>query len=676
MAIDRQALVTRHNVTLDLVDPLSPLSVGNGRFCFTADVTGLQTLRTEYNEGIPLATMAEWGWNSHPNTGDARPEDTVETIDTYGREVPYLVNQRAESADWLRANPHQTNLGAIGFVDGDGETLSADGITSPRQHLDLWRGHLSSRFEFSGELVEVETVCHPESDTIGIRATSTRIGSGDLAIALVFPYTSAVWGKDPADWDGPDRHTTSVDVGVDLTVIDRRLDDLAYSCSVHHGPNVGIELAAPHTVVVRSIDVDRIELVIAFSPGAFEGTPTFGDVKRSTEHYWAAFWQSGGAIDLSGSDDPRWRELERRVVLSQYVTAIQSTGSLPPAETGLTCNSWFGKFHLEMHWWHHVHFALWGRLEQMLPSLDYYDRILERARETARWQGYRGARWPKMVGPSGEESPSAVGPYLIWQQPHPIYYAELVYRQKQDDETLARYRDVVFESADFMASYAHRDEVTGRYDLGPPLIPAQENHPARVTRNSTYELVYWRWGLEVAQQWRERMGLAREELWDDVIAGLAPLPCADGLYTATENRLDTWKDEDLWRDHPSFLCALGVLPGDGVDPEMMRATLKKTRNVWNWDGAWGWDFPVAAMCAARLGEGSLAIDLLLLDAQKNTYLPNGHNFQAARLPLYLPGNGGLLTAVAMMAAGWDGGTGGRAFPEGWDVRHEGLWAMP
>ena len=34
---------------------------------------------------------------------------------------------------------------------------------------------------------------------------------------------------------------------------------------------------------------------------------------------------------------------------------------MPPQETGLTCNSWYGKFHLEMHWWHSVHFALWNR---------------------------------------------------------------------------------------------------------------------------------------------------------------------------------------------------------------------------------------------------------------------------------------------------------------------------
>ena len=72
---------------------------------------------------------------------------------------------------------------------------------------------------------------------------------------------------------------------------------------------------------------------------------------------------------MSGSQDPRWRELERRIVLSQYLTAIQCAGSLPPQETGLTCNSWEGKFHLEMHWWHAAHFALWDRLPLLERSL-------------------------------------------------------------------------------------------------------------------------------------------------------------------------------------------------------------------------------------------------------------------------------------------------------------------
>lgn len=98
--------------------------------------------------------------------------------------------------------------------------------------------------------------------------------------------------------------------------------------------------------------------------------------------------------------------------------------------------------------------------------------------------------------------------------------------------------------------------------------------------------------------------------------------------------------------------------------------------MWDWEGAWGWDFPVAAMCAARLGEGERALDLLLMDVTKNPYLANGHNYQSDRLPIYLPGNGGLLTTIAMTAGGWDGQEEPTAFPEGRVVRHEGLLPMP
>lgn len=43
MAIDRAALVGRHRVTLTAPDAMSPLTVGNGEFAFSADITGLQT---------------------------------------------------------------------------------------------------------------------------------------------------------------------------------------------------------------------------------------------------------------------------------------------------------------------------------------------------------------------------------------------------------------------------------------------------------------------------------------------------------------------------------------------------------------------------------------------------------------------------------------------------------
>jgi hypothetical protein len=75
------------------------------------------------------------------------------------------------------------------------------------------------------------------------------------------------------------------------------------------------------------------------------------------------------------------------------------------------------------------------------------------------------------------------------------------------------------------------------------------------------------------------------------------------------------------------------------------------------------------MTAGSLQEPGLAIDALFVKSPKNTWLPNGHNWQRANLPLYLPGNGGLLLAVAHMVR--EG-----AFPKNWSVRAEGFSALP
>jgi hypothetical protein len=377
---------------------------------------------------------------------------------------------------------------------------------------------------------------------------------------------------------------------------------------------------------------------------------------------------------LADSRDRRASELERRVVLSQYLTAIQCSGSLPPQETGLTVNSWNGKFHLEMHWWHAAHFALWDRLPMLEKSLGWYSHVLPEARANASVQGYTGARWSKMVGPDGRDSPSPIGPLLIWQQPHPIFYAELCYKSRPTRETLKRYSDVVSESAEFMASYAYFERERQRYVLGPPLIPAQENHPAVETWNPTFELEYWSFGLKIAQRWRERLGLRRNPVWDRVLAGLSKLPISEGVYLAHENCPQTYTERN--HDHPSMLCALGMLPGEGVDRETMRRTLRKVKAEWQWDETWGWDYPMTAMSAARLGETGMAMDLLLMETAKNRYLQNGHNYQRDNLPCYLPGNGGLLYAIGMMAGGWEGAPKRRApgFPDdgSWSVRYEGL----
>src|SRR5699024_8434120 len=100
------------------------------------------------------------------------------------------------------------------------------------------------------------------------------------------------------------------------------------------------------------------------------------------------FWSKGGVVDFSKCTDGRAKELERRVILSQYLLAIQSSGKFPPQETGLTYNSWFGKFHLEMHWWHAANFALWNHTELLERSLGWYDQVAPVAREIASRQGF------------------------------------------------------------------------------------------------------------------------------------------------------------------------------------------------------------------------------------------------------------------------------------------------
>ena len=75
--------------------------------------------------------------------------------------------------------------------------------------------------------------------------------------------------------------------------------------------------------------------------------------------------------------------------------------------------------------------------------------------------------------------------------------------------------------------------------------------------------------------------------------GTEPLPVKDGVYLAHENCPQTYNARN--RDHPSMLMALGWLPGDGVDTETMRRTLKKVMAEWKWDDTWGWDYPMIAM---------------------------------------------------------------------------------
>jgi hypothetical protein len=132
--------------------------------------------------------------------------------------------------------------------------------------------------------------------------------------------------------------------------------------------------------------------------------------------------------------------------------AVNCSGDRPPQETGLVYNSWFGKFHLEMHWWHAVHFALWDRLPLLERSLTWYQSILPMARATAQLQGYEGVRWPKMASPDGRDSPAAWACSDLAAAASDLLRRAVLPRPRRPRGLSSDIVTSVFETAAFMAS--------------------------------------------------------------------------------------------------------------------------------------------------------------------------------------------------------------------------------
>lgn len=685
--IDRKALVERHIIINNKFDSLSSLSVGNGGFAFTVDVTGLQSFPDVYAKGVPLGTESEWGWHSFIDTAHYKFEETLKNYKLNGKDISYSVQlkepERAKDAvNWFRQNPHRLQLGNIGFeiIKTDGSLVTINDIQNIYQTLNLWTGEIHSKFTVENIPVEVFTYCHREQDAVAVKVISPLLQEGRIQIRVRFPYPRGDWADVGNNFTNDLKHQSSIiSQNNSAALLKHQLDTTVYYVAAQWKGVAKVKENSDHYFMILPGQGNSFECTFRFDNKKITA-PSFAITENNSKQLWKKFWQSGAAVDFSGSTDKRAFELERRVVLSQYLTKIQCAGDYPPQETGLTYNSWYGKPHLEMHWWHGIHFSLWGRNELLEKSLGWYKKVSNEAKQLAKRQGYAGIRWQKMTDNEGEESPSSVGAFLIWQQPHFIYYGELCYREHKEVKILERYKDLVFATADFMASYAYYDSTKQKYILGKGVIPAQERFKAEETFNPTYELVYWHWALSIAQQWRERLHLPRDKKWDDVINELSPLPIQNDKYLFTESATDSYTNPEYKTDHPSVLGALGMMPKTNmVDTLIMQNTFNWIWDHWSWKDTWGWDFPMTAMTATRLGLPEKAIDALLMPIQTNTYLNNGHNYQDDRLTIYLPGNGGLLSAIAMMCAGYDGcKTINPGIPKNgkWKVRWEGLRKMP
>ena len=715
--IDRRALVARNNPHVDALAPLNSLNLGNGAFTLTLDATGLQTFPEFCKDGLSLGTFSEWGWHSFPNPEGYTQAESLEDHPLpghphgiYAVQKGYGLSERGRAAaTWVRENPHRLHLGSIGF-DG----MQPEEIEGVDQTLDMWDGVLHSSFRWKGTPVAVETVSGGEGEDLLAARIRTE---APLPVVLRFPYPTGAHSDDASDWCADERHSTELLSQQDGGALLRRtVDSTVYYVSLCWSGRATLEQTGPNRLTLTPEDSDW-DFCVRFAPEAADA-PSFKTAAAHARQLWNGYWRSTGVIDFSRCTDPRAPLLERRVVQSQYLMRVQEAQHFPPAETGLTYNSWFGKFHLEMVMWHSFHWATWNQPELLRRQLAWYKGVQPAAREIAARQGFPGVRWMKMTDPSGLEAPSDVGSFLIWQQPHPIYMAELLWRAEPSRAFLEEYNDLVQESAAMLAAFVTWDEEHGRYNIE-GACGANESYNEDYTVNPAFELSYLHFALSVAQQWRERLGQERVAEWDDVLAKLAPLAASpDGIYLPAEKgpgvpdfeqgviprslaapappggyinaqrgtRELVFTPMEPGREYvhatsSENLLAYGVLPANRLfTEEGMQKTLDRAAQYYDWTrGSWSWNYPSLAMNATRLLRPDVALRAITMNDRSELLLPGGNNYRTERLRMYLPGNGGLLLAVGMMCAGWDGcPVENPGFPKDgtWDVRWENLKPLP
>lgn len=716
--INRKSVVSRNNPIISNIDPLNALSVGNGHFATTVDITGLQSFPEHYTNGIPLCAMSDWAWHSFRNNDNLTEQMTQRSMDLgHGHKEIYAVEYKQEginkkATEYFRANPHRINMGTVGLIlkDKNNQKITINKLSNINQELQLYSGKIESSFNADEEPVEVTTACLPNKDCLIARVKTNLLKDRRAVIAFRFSFPTGKHADDATDWTKAQLHQSDL---INLTehnaIIKRTIDTTTYYVNIKWEGKAIFEKQNDHLFTLTCKDENVLTFSTEYTPNIPKNNTAFffENDNKTIMKYWKTFWNSGAIIDFSQCTDTRAKELERRVILSQYLTAINCANNMPPQETGLTYNSWFGKPHLEMTWWHAVDFSLWNRPTYLSQILNWYNTTAyTKACNIAKRQGFKGARWMKMTDYQAGEAPSNTGSFLIWQQPHYIYMAEEVYRSNPTKEILNKYYQQVEATAEFMADFVCYDSKSKHYILK-GATAMQESMSKDFSYNHPFELAYWSYGLNTAQKWRERMGYQRNAIWDKIIQNLSTLPENKEIYLAGlpsfpfENKANSQETFDAFKtpdqqgnkqlseqdfllksksDHPAVLGACGMLPYQSLySKNKMTSTLNWVINNWNWDTTWGWDYGMTAMCAARLGKPEIAINLLLLDKQKNTYLKNGHNYQEPkRLRLYLPGNGALLSTVAMMCAGWDGCQEiNPGFPKdgSWNVRWEGLHRM-
>ncbi len=218
------------------------------------------------------------------------------------------------------------------MTHADGSKVVITDLKDIDERLDLWGGILTSSFTVDGTPVHVETIAHPDHDEVAVRIDSPLIAAGRLKVRIAISLRVGFLRPRLSGLDSsrtPLHHAHSHRRECGAVRPHTRLNPLLRPRPLV--TRASLAQTAPHQYLLSST-ANRIDLTTWFSPTNSPPIPdTVTAVEAASRAHWQHYWSTGGAIDLSGNTDPRAAELERRIVLSQYVMAVHDAQLLPVA---------------------------------------------------------------------------------------------------------------------------------------------------------------------------------------------------------------------------------------------------------------------------------------------------------------------------------------------------------
>src|SRR5699024_2822610 len=129
-----------------------------------------------------------------------------------------------------------------------------------------------------------------------------------LKVKFQFPYVSDCHVCPGYDWTKQDQHQTVLNQeSKQHATFERRLDTTRYYMDLQWeaGGSV-VEKEKHYYQLVPETDGNSFSFNVLFEDDQSAKKPsTFSETQLNSRQQWKAFWESGGAIDFSGSTDPR-----------------------------------------------------------------------------------------------------------------------------------------------------------------------------------------------------------------------------------------------------------------------------------------------------------------------------------------------------------------------------------